>query len=63
FDNLVTRLREHCQNVVVEGVETHLQYCQLADIGVDAMQGYLFSSCPLEEVSHLPLQYDHFNIR
>ncbi|EKN3726560.1 TPA: EAL domain-containing protein [Yersinia enterocolitica] len=63
FDNLVTRLREHCQNVVVEGVETHLQYCQLADMGVDAMQGYLFSSCPLEEVSHLPLQYDRFNIR
>lgn len=63
FTNLVSRLREHCQSVVIEGVETHLQYCQLADMGVDAMQGYLFSSCPLEAVSSLPLQYDNFNIR
>lgn len=63
FNNLVMRLRDHCQNVVVEGVETHQQFSQLADMGVDAMQGYLFSAFPLDEVSQLTLQYDHFNIR
>lgn len=63
FHNLITRLRDYCPHVVIEGVETHLQFSQLADIGVDAMQGYLFNSCALEAVSQLPLQYDHFNIR
>lgn len=63
FDNLVLSLRSHCQHVIIEGVETHQQFSQLADMGVDAMQGYLFSSCPLDAVSYLSLQYDHFNIR
>lgn len=56
FDNLLTRLREHCQCVIVEGVETHQQLTQLSDLGVDAMQGYLFSSFPLIEVEKLSLE-------
>ncbi|CNC74561.1 cyclic diguanylate phosphodiesterase domain-containing protein [Yersinia frederiksenii] len=63
FDNLLMRLRDHCQNVVVEGVETHQQFSQLANMGVDAMQGYLFSSVVLDELNHLPLRYEHANIR
>ncbi|CNK91342.1 MULTISPECIES: EAL domain-containing protein [Yersinia] len=63
FDNLVTRLRDHCQNVVVEGVETHQQFIQLTDMGVDAMQGYLFSASPLNELHNLTLHYDHFDVR
>ncbi|MEQ9723327.1 EAL domain-containing protein [Yersinia alsatica] len=63
FDNLVIRLRDHCQNVVVEGVETHQQFNQLANMGVDAMQGYLFSSVVLDELNHLPLRYEYANIR
>ncbi|OVZ95206.1 diguanylate phosphodiesterase [Yersinia kristensenii] len=61
FDNLVMRLRDYCQHVVIEGVETHLQFSRLADSGIDAMQGYLFSSCALAAVSQLPLQYDYVN--
>ncbi|CNH08455.1 EAL domain-containing protein [Yersinia pekkanenii] len=57
FDNLVTRLRDHCQCVIVEGVETQQQFIQLTEMGVDAMQGYLFSSLPLSEVNKLPLEF------
>ncbi|WP_145520345.1 EAL domain-containing protein [Yersinia mollaretii] len=56
FENLVTRLRDHCQCVIIEGVETRQQFTQLADIGVDAMQGYLFNSLPLNDVHLLPLE-------
>ncbi|CNH36780.1 cyclic diguanylate phosphodiesterase domain-containing protein [Yersinia aldovae] len=63
FNNLIAHLRDHCQNVIVEGVETHQQFLQLADSGIDAMQGYLFSSLRLNKVNKFPLQYTDFNIR
>ncbi|CRY53768.1 cyclic diguanylate phosphodiesterase domain-containing protein [Yersinia intermedia] len=58
FDNLVMRLRDHCQCIIVEGVETRQQFIQLSNIGVDAMQGYLFNALPLNDAKRFPVSIE-----
>ncbi|ANI31426.1 diguanylate phosphodiesterase [Yersinia entomophaga] len=54
FPILINNVKKYCEGVIVVGVENQIESEQLQGSNIDAMQGYLFNSLTLDELTQTP---------
>ncbi|MEW7311186.1 EAL domain-containing protein [Buttiauxella gaviniae] len=58
LNQVVNLCRTSCSNILIEGVETELEYTECVKSGIDSIQGFLFyRPMPSEEINKLLLQH------